>query len=262
MIDLRRGESRPLVIGHRGAPAVAPENTLRSFAAAVAQGADAVELDVLDLPGGPLVVAHSDDLHGVSHGAASGSVRALRLAGLRAVAPELPTLADALRWFVTDAPHVGVQLDLKLEHRHAEVGELLERHGLAGRAVVSAVRPEWLRAVAAAAPGVAVGLTYPEDRARLSERAWLGPVVTLGLAALRRVLPWRVDGLVRSAGVGALMLHEAVVSAAAVERAHAAGAAVLAWTAEDPDTVLRLRDAGVDGVITDDPRMALATLTA
>ena len=50
------------------------------------------------------------------------------------------------------------------------------------------------------------------------------------------------------------MLHHAVVSPAAVERAHAAGAAVWAWTVDDPDELARLDAAGVDAVITNDPR--------
>ena len=57
-----------LRVGHRGAAALAPENTLRSFEAALACGVDAIEFDVLDLVGGPLVLAHSNDLAEVSHG--------------------------------------------------------------------------------------------------------------------------------------------------------------------------------------------------
>lgn len=262
MIDLRRTDGRPLVVGHRGAPGEAPENTIRSFAAAVALGADVVELDVLDLSRGPLVVAHSDDLREASHGAAAGSLRALTLAELRAVAPELPTLDEALEWFATAGAPVGVHLDLKLRARHGEVGRALERHGLAGRSVVSATRPAWAHAVARAAPGVAVGLTYPEDRARASTHAVLRPVVTAGLAVLRTALPRRVRGLVRRSGAGSLMLHEAVVTEAAVARAHALGVAVLAWTVDSPASVLRVVEAGVDGVITNDPRMAVATLAA
>ena len=67
MISLRRRASGPLRIGHRGAAALAPENTLGSFRAAVEAGVDLVEFDVLDLRDGTLVVAHSDDLAEVTH---------------------------------------------------------------------------------------------------------------------------------------------------------------------------------------------------
>ena len=70
VIDLARRDGRVLRIGHRGAATLAPENTLRSFRAAVEVGVDLIEFDVLDLPRGPLVLAHSDHLDEVSHGAA------------------------------------------------------------------------------------------------------------------------------------------------------------------------------------------------
>ena len=58
------------------------------------------------------------------------------------------------------------------------------------------------------------------------------------------------------------MLHHAVVSAASVERAHGVGAAVWAWTVDDPAELTRLDAAGVDAVITNDPGLfrAMATL--
>ena len=83
MISLERRDGQPLVIGHRGAAALAPENTLASFRAARAVGVDLIEFDVLSLRDGELVIAHSDDLHEVSHGAAPGTIGSLVLADLR-----------------------------------------------------------------------------------------------------------------------------------------------------------------------------------
>ena len=55
-VIVRRGDGRPLVVGHRGAAALAPENTIEALAAAVEAGADAVEFDV----GTGLLLGHSD----------------------------------------------------------------------------------------------------------------------------------------------------------------------------------------------------------
>jgi glycerophosphoryl diester phosphodiesterase len=68
--------------------------------------------------------------------------------------------------------------------------------------------------------------------------------------------------MIERAGATALMLQHAVVSAPAVERAHAAGVAVWAWTVDDPAELARLEAAGVDAVITNDPGIfgGLATL--
>ena len=94
---------------------------MRSFRAAVEHGVDLVEFDVIDLPRGPLVVAHSDHLDEVSHGAAHGRLRERTLSELRAFAPELPTLEEALDFFGDEATSVGLHVDLKLTTRVDEL---------------------------------------------------------------------------------------------------------------------------------------------
>ncbi len=88
------------------------------------------------------------------------------------------------------------------------------------------------------------------------------PAIRLGTLALRRALVTRVPAMIARAGAEVLMLQHAVVSPAAVARAHHAGAAVWAWTVDDPDELARLDAAGVDAVISNDPTIfsALATL--
>lgn len=262
MIDLGRRDGRPLCVGHRGAPALAPENTLRSFRAAVAAGVDMVEFDVLDLPRGPLVLAHSDHLEEVSHGAARGRVRDKSLEELRGVAPELPTLEEALAFFAEEAPHVGLHVDLKLRTRLDELAAALDRFGLAPRTVVSAFHTARLHAVARASPRVRIGFTYPEDRLGVSRRERLWPVVGLGLSALRASVPFRLTRLVRRAGASAVMLQHRLVTPGVVEQAHAMGVSVLAWTVDDPVELQRVVAAGVDGVITNDPSIFVAILSA
>ncbi len=81
------------------------------------------------------------------------------------------------------------------------------------------------------------------------------------LLGLRRALPLRIGRLLDRAGASIAMLYHGVVSRAAVERAHRGGAAVFAWTVDDEATLSRVVRAGVDGVITNDPRIFGATLT-
>lgn len=249
---LLRGEGPLIRVGHRGAAALQPENTLRSFEAAVAAGVDAVEFDVLDLLDGPLVLAHSNDLFEVSHGAAAGTVRNRSLAELRQLAPELPTLDEALAFFV-QRPGVAIHVDLKLQTRLDEVAAAVIGHGLVARTVVSSFHRPSLRVLAQHAPDVKIGFTYPEDRHGISRRPALRPAIRMSLAAFRTVLARRVPAMVASAGAAALMLHHAVVSRAAVDRAHAVGAAVWAWTVDLPHELEAMQAAGVDAVITNDP---------
>ena len=178
-----------LRIGHRGAAALEPENTLASLARAVELGVDFVEFDVLDLADGTLVLAHSDDLLEVSHGAAGGRGRPLRLAELRAVVPDLPTLEQALELFAANG--AGLHVDVKCLRHGREVGAALRRHGLLDRAVASSHWSPTLRDLRTEEPELAVGITYPEDRRGLARRRLLTPLVptAVGMLASAVLLP-------------------------------------------------------------------------
>lgn len=236
-MNLRRENGRPLVIGHRGAAAVAPENTMASLEAAVAAGVDLVEFDIL--PG--LRLGHS----------------------LHELPGEKLTLDEAL---ATLARHdVGVHLDVKLPGYEEEVLAAMRRYGLEERALVSTAFAVTARRVAALAPGLPVAIGYPRDRLGVSNIPWPLPLARAGAATLRQAMPVRVPALLRVAHANVLSLHQTLCSRAAVRAAHRRGAPVLAWTANERPVVLRLAAAGVDGIVSDDPQMVfdvLATLLA
>lgn len=245
----------PLIrIGHRGAAALAPENTLPSFERALEEGVDWIEFDVLDLDDGTLVLAHSDDLNEVSHGSARGAVRALGLEELRVHAPGVPTLDEALAFFA-GRPHAGLHLDLKTHAHGAEIAAALRQHGLEERTFVSSHRPASLRDLAAHAPGLTLGLTYPEDRYGVAKRRAFAPVIAAAVPAMRAALPRRIGRWLERAGASVAVLHEALVTRAVVERCHALGAPVIAWTVDDPVRLQGLQALGVDGVVSNDPRI-------
>jgi glycerophosphoryl diester phosphodiesterase len=260
VISLARRDGRPLRIGHRGAAALAPENTLASFRAATAAGVDLIEFDVLELRGGELVVAHSDDLHEVSHGAARGILGKMEFAEVRAVCPELPTLDEALRFFVEEADGVGPHVDLKTAGAGPAVAAALGRYGLLERSFLSSFHLRALRRLAVLEPRLRLGVSFPRDRLGLHGRRGSGRVVGGGLHALRRATPSLVGGLLARSGATALVLHHALVSARAVRRAHARGAPVVAWTVDDPHELARVDEAGVDAVVTNDPSLFVSTI--
>jgi glycerophosphoryl diester phosphodiesterase len=229
-VNLRRGE-RPLLIGHKGAAALEPENTLRSLSRAVELGCDLVEFDVLALDGG-LVLGHSP----------------------QEVPADPASLDDALA-LLAAADGVGIQIDLKWHGYEVETVDAVRRHGLVDRTLVSTCHARSLHELAAVEPGLTRGITYPFDRRSVSQRRALAPLTAAALVALRRVLPLRIGGLLSGARASVAVLHHSVVSRAAVTRAHARGAAVLAWTVDHVPTLERVVAAGVDGVITNDPRL-------
>jgi glycerophosphoryl diester phosphodiesterase len=230
-LNLHRGDGRPLVIGHRGAKAVAPENSLEAIAAAVEAGADLVEFDVSR----GLVVSHDERHHG-------------------------PALSEVLA-FLAPLP-VGVHVDVKTGGYEQEVLDELAAAGLLDRAVVSTAYASIARRLRALAPDLPVAIGYPRDRYGVSRHSWPGSLTALGAAALRQAMPVRVPLLLASAHASVLALHHALCSRAAVGAAHRRGAPVFAWTANDPVRVRALAGLGVDAIVTDDPKTTLATLIA
>lgn len=233
-MELRRKDGRPLLIGHRGAAALAPENTLEAIERALAHGVDLVELDVVRAPDG-LVLAHS--LSDLRHGVPA------------------PTLDAALAFLAAQSADVGVQVDLKARGVEEEVVAALRRHELLTRAFVSSFHTPTLRALRAVEPALPLALTYPRDRLGVAGRGALRPFVRGSVATLRRVLPRLLDRRLARAGASAAALHWAVVSRAAIERCHARGAAAIAWTVDDAEVAESLIQAGIDGIITNDPRI-------
>lgn len=250
-----RQHDRVLRSGHRGAAAIAPENTLAGFRAAIAHDVDLIEFDVVDLPGEPLVVAHSLDLTDLTHGRHSGSAAASSLAELHRIVPGVPTLDEVLQFFSVDAPTVGLHVDLKLSTRLDELVEAIVRHRLVDRCLVTTPSATDLRALRDACPALTLGLTYPADRPVLSRRRVLKPVIHLAIRLIRLVLPYSLVGMARRADADAVALQHLVVGRRAVERAHAAGIAVVAWTVDEPEEIKRMDALGVDVVVSNDPRL-------
>jgi glycerophosphoryl diester phosphodiesterase len=231
-VNLRRGDGSPIVIGHRGAAAVAPENTLAAIQVAVDAGAHLVEFDI----GPDLQLAHSR----------------------REVPEEGLSLDDALA-FLADHD-IGVHLDVKLPGYEQDVIDALARHPLAGRAIVSTAFAGSSRRLAAIAPSLPRAIGYPRDSLGVARFAWPAGLTRAGAAALRQAMPVRVPVLIRVARATVLSLHHTLCSRAAVRVAHAMGVPVLGWTANDPAAVRRLALLGADGIVSDDPGMALNAL--
>ena len=226
-MNLRR-EGRPLRVGHRGAPALAPENTIASLLAAMDRGVDLVEMDVLAVDG-RLRLAH----------------------GRERVGEESPSLDDALE--LVGPRDVGVILDLKSTSIEESVVSLVKARDLVARTVVASFRSASLRKVKDLEPALTTGLAYPFDRAGIAERREFQPLIRAGLAGLRRTLPVRIGRMLARARADAALLHHSLISPRLVDRCHSHGAAVLAWTLEDERDLQRVLAAGVDGVIANDP---------
>jgi len=234
VIELRRRAGHFARVGHRGASALAPENTPAAFALAVELGCDMLEFDVLASSDGTLVVAHD-----------SRRVRD----------PGVVTLDEALAFCAERLPGIGLQVDLKRRGIEPAVVDALRRHGVLERSWVSGFDADSLRRIAAVEPGLPRSFTLPRDRFGVSKRGPLAPLVRAALRSLGSSLPRRIPALLARAGATALTLHHSVASEAAIAAAHELDAPVYVWTVDDPVLAGTLVRWGADGIISNDPRV-------
>lgn len=232
-------------VGHKGAAGLVTGNTIASFERAVEVGVDTIELDVLwrrdgspATPAGarsPLVIAHD-----------------WRDADSRAPL----TLDEALEAFTRpplDA--VEIDLDVKLVGREPEIVAALGEHGLLERAMVSTMNTESLGAIGALEPALRLGWTYP-----LVTRAWdrnvlARPLVLAALATMRRRFPAIARRRVPELGASAIWLFHPLATPRLVEVTRELGIDLICWTVDDPGRVAALRAIGVDGIVSNDPRL-------
>jgi len=234
MLELRRPPGAFARVGHRGASALAPENTLKAFELAVELGCDMLEFDVLHRADGRVLVAHD--------------VR-------RTSAPGVVTLDEALAFIADRLPGIGLQIDLKRRGVEEAVAAAIRNHGVFERSWVSGFDASSLRRMAELEPSLPRSYTLPRDLFGIARRGLLAPVVRAALTALGASLPRRLPALLGRARAQAATLHYSIVSSEAIDRAHELGAAVYVWTVDDRSLVERLVRAGADGIITNDPRV-------
>lgn len=249
-----------LVHGHRGARARFPENTIPAFEYAISAGADALELDLAVTRDNVVVVSHDPVLCAPlwSGPCPTATIRELTVAESRewqcgtAPHPEfpqqtpvpgtgMPALDDVLGLSRRGA--FGFDLEIKCfpgqPHLTPDPDEFaglvldcIRAHGLEERTVVQSFDFRTLHAMRKAAPEIRLAALYEE------EPDWVSPA-----EHARIVSP-----------------HFRLVNGAKVARAQASGISVVAWTPNQPDEWDALIEAGVHGIITDDPAALLAHL--
>ena len=180
---------RPLVIAHRGASALASENTAASFEAAFGAGADAVETDIRLTADGVPVCAHDADLRRL-HGDPR-RIDCLRLSELWDIAPGVPTLSEALRLTRLGAILLDVKLALETDVMIA-VAEVVAAD--AKDRVLLGLRSPGLAKAVAALPSRPPILAFAADPDSAAEwhasgaswfRLWQGALTTERVAAAR-----------------------------------------------------------------------------
>ncbi len=237
---MSRGNGRTLILGHRGAPAEAPENTLRAVERALVVGADGVEADVERCADGRLVLIHDGTVDRTTNG--TGRVAQFPWSALTALdageGERIPALEELLALAATRAA-AGAPPFLNLELKMPGVGpdtlDALARAGYRGPLALSS-------------------FDYPT----LEETRRRDATVELWLLSA----PWEDDLPTRARAIGAscLALGHRALADEVIARVADAGLGLVAWTVDAPDELRRLLAArpALRAVITNRPDLAIA----
>jgi glycerophosphoryl diester phosphodiesterase len=253
-------ENRPLVIGHRGYSMVAPENTLAAFELAIAAGADLVELDYHHSKDGIPVVMHDYTLDRTTD--ATNRLKGSRIRVDAQSAAEITKL-DAGSWFnaryATEKPPLlsealdyiqknGVTLIERKAGDAKTCVEMLREKKLVNAVIVQAFDWEYLADFHALEPKQVLGALGPpatKDGKRLTEdekklsATWIDEAQKSGA----RAVVWNRN-----------------VEKSAIDYAHSKGLKVWVYTINESELAIRLLDAGVDGIISDNPALIWRTI--
>ncbi len=233
---------KPLVLGHRGASAYAPENTLTAFNLAFELGADGVELDVTLTRDGVPVIIHDDNVDRTTDG--RGAIKSMTLEEVKRLdagawfdakfrGEKIPTLAEALE-STRGRGIVNIELKsttLQTDGLEAAVAKVIEDTRAGDRVLISSFNPIALYRMSILNSRLPRGLLYADDQALYLRRAWLRPIARP--SALHPI--WKM------------------IDARFVKWARGKGYKINTWTVDDPEEMRRLIALGIDAIMTNKP---------
>jgi glycerophosphoryl diester phosphodiesterase len=225
-------------VGHKGAAHIEPGNTLASFEAALRHDVDMIELDVLSEHAdgsGRLLVAHDHE-------------------DVRARAPL--TFEQALE-HLSGPAFAGVELDVdvKLPGYELRVLDALREHDLVSRTLISGMFPTGLARIRAAEPALRLGWSVPRVRRDYTTDMLTAIPALAMLTGYRATLPRRARTALAEGRFDAIMAHWRVVTRPLIRAVAEGGGELYVWTVDDARMIERLSAMGVDGIITNDPRL-------
>jgi len=238
-----------LIIGHRGASAVAPENTMAAFREALAVGADGIEFDVRLTRDGVPVVIHDSTLRrtgGIPRRVADltwdeiSKVDVGSWFGKSFANETVPSLAELFTLFQTNNSTLYLEMKSDSTSDQRALAEAcvraIEEHLLQERVVVECFQLPAIKIIKEINPEI--------KTVALFEPAFTNPSV---------LSDQRIINQAMEVGAAALALHHRLARESLVQKAKAAGLHVAVWTVDDPAWIERARAVGIDALITNNP---------
>ena len=238
--EIPPSQYRFLRIGHRGARAYAPDNTLTSFGRAAELDADMVELDVQRTADDRVAVVHDRYLTDVT--GRMWPVQQSTLAELQQVdlggGEHVPTLSEVLQ--LCQGKQMGAYIEIKDGNVIPLLVQALQASEWADHCLIGSFRPDWVAEVTGMAPEIATSVLFNS---------------------------LHVDAVQLARSVGASYVHpcwerfehpSALLTSEWIDSVRRAGLGIIVWHEERVREIAALRQLGVDGICSDAPELLLA----
>jgi glycerophosphoryl diester phosphodiesterase len=225
-------------VGHKGAAHIEPGNTLASFDAALRNSVDMIELDVL--------AEHTD-----------GSGRLLVAHDHEDARSRDPLSFEQVLDHLSGEQFAGIELDVdvKLPGYELRVVAALREYDLIQRTLISGMFQGGLAQIRAAEPALRLGWSVPRVRRDYTTDMLTAIPAFAMLTGYRATLPRRARTALQEGRYDAIMAHWRVVTDGLVGAVHDGGGELYVWTVDDKRMIAKLTAMGVDGIITNDPRL-------
>lgn len=232
-----------VVMAHRGASAVAPENTLIAYKKAIEMGADYAELDVRQTKDGAIVLMHDKTIHRTT--GVKGFVWDFTLEELKQVeagswfgeefrGEPIPTLEEVIRLV---KGRMKLNIEVKISENEPGIAQrvidIVRSENFSKSCIITSFDMETVKTFKAIAPDLKTGLIFDKEyRSDVFEGNW-----------------------------EILSSNYELVDAEFMHLARNSGKKTYVWTVNDKEEMLRLIGLGVDGIITDKPDLLKSVLT-
>jgi len=225
-----------LIIGHKGASAIAPENTLMAFKKAIDLKANLVEFDIHKTKDDEIVIIHDQDT--LSTTGVQGVIKDMALEEIKKLdagqGEKIPTLLELIK---VAKEKVGLQIEIKSSGLTEMLVKLLKEENLVNSSIVSCFAFDELVKLKNLEPKIKLGFLLPAELVRARQ--------------IKRKILKAVDKKFY-----AIHPHYNIANKEVVDFAHDNDLKVNVWTVNDKDVMARLIELGVDGIFTDDISMA------
>lgn len=242
-------QTTPLILAHRGASRTAPENTLAAFRLAQELGADGIEMDVKLTSDGEVVVLHDETLDRTTNG--RGLLKKVSLAEVKKLdaglwfSPDfagqrIPTLAEVFETFGS-----SILYDIELTNFSSPidglagaVSTLINKYKLAEQVIITSFIPWNVSRFHHLEPSIPAGILTSKGFLGSVSRSWLG----------------------RWFSPDAVAVQHATLTEEYVRKQKQLKRMVFPWVVNEAAEIRRMKEWGVEGIITDVPDVARKTL--